>query len=67
MYCSLPIISLVFAKEEIMLPEEQEKKFQGAIPIKTVIINWKFVIPKWGKERFIAQLGDPGKSLKNIR
>lgn len=39
MYCSLPIISLVFAKEEIMLPEEQEKKFQGAIPIKTVIIN----------------------------
>ncbi len=46
MYCSFPMISLVAANFEIKFPDEQAKKFQGAIPINTVIMNLKLDTPK---------------------
>jgi hypothetical protein len=47
-------------------PAEQLKKFQGDNPIKTEIINLTPSIFKWGKLKFISQLGVPGKTLRKI-
>jgi hypothetical protein len=65
-YFLLSIMSLVVVKSLNIAPAEQQKKFHGAIPIKTDRINFNEETFKCGKVIFITQLGDPGNNRKKI-
>lgn len=66
-YLSLLINSLVLLREFKTFPAEQEKKFQGAIPIKTEIKKVCKGIPICGKVIFMIQFGLPGNSLRPVK
>ena len=49
-------------------PPSQVKKFHGMSPMKIEKNTWCGLIASiWANDKFISQLGDPGKTLKKVR